>query len=68
MHTLFNATLDDLSTLTLNSILLPGTADITFETATKPMPVQAKALELLGVDATAPVFTSPSEGAAELRM
>ena len=68
MHTLFNATLDDLSTLILNSILLPGTADITFETATKPMPVQAKALELLGVDATAPVFKSPSEGAAELRM
>ena len=68
MHTLFNATIDDLPSLTLNSILLPGTADITFETATKPMPVQAKALELFWVDATAPVFKSPSKGAAELRM
>ena len=64
----FRTLLDDLSTLTLNSILLPGTTDITFETATKPMPVQAKALELLGVDGTAPVFKSPSEGAAERRM
>ncbi len=33
MHTLFNATLDDLSTLTLNSILLPGTTNITVEGA-----------------------------------
>ncbi len=61
----FRTLLDDLPTLTLNSILLPGITDITFETATKPMPVQAKALELFGVDATAPGFKSPSEGAAE---
>ncbi len=64
----FRTLLDDLSTLTLNSNLLSGTTDITFETAAKSMPVQAKALELLGVDATAPRFKSPSGGAAERRM
>ena len=48
----FATLLDDLSTLTLNTVKVAGKQDITFETSAKPTKVQRRALELLGVDAT----------------
>ena len=48
----FATLLDDLSTLTLNTVKVAGRRDITFEASAKPTRVQKRALELLGVDAT----------------
>ena len=48
----FATLLDDLSTLTLNTVKVSGKQDITFEASAKPTRVQKRALELLGVDAT----------------
>ena len=48
----FATLLDDLSTLTLNTVKVAGKKrDVTFEASAKPTAVQKRALELLGVDA-----------------
>ena len=48
----FATLLDDLSTLTLNTVKVAGRKrDVTFEASAKPTAVQKRALELLGVDA-----------------
>ena len=49
----FATLLDDLSSLTLNTVKVAGKRrDVTFEASAKPTAVQQRALELLGVDAT----------------
>lgn len=45
----FRTLLDDLATLCLNKVSLPSNPDYRFELPTTPTPVQARALELLGV-------------------
>lgn len=42
--------LDDLSTLSLNSVLLPGKVEVTIPMLAKQTPLQKRAMELLGVD------------------
>ena len=42
--------LDDLTMLSLNSVLLPGEVEATIPMLAKPTPLQKRAMELLGVD------------------
>ena len=42
--------LNDLSTLSLNSVLLPGKVEATIPMLAKQTPLQKRAMELLGVD------------------
>lgn len=46
----FRSLLDDLSTLTLNKVSLPGRHAATVPTLAQPTPLQTRAFELLGVD------------------
>jgi len=45
----FRSLLDDLATLCLNKLSLPSNPSYRFDMPTTPTPVQARALELLGV-------------------
>ena len=46
----FQTLLDDLATLTLNEVTLPGNPDDAFPMVSQPTPLQAKAFELLEID------------------